>query len=140
MRVAFSSMARNTGANSPGDALITRNTSAVAVCCSSDRRNSFSSRVFSMAITAWLAKFLTSNLLVGEGANFLTVDNNGANQCIIFEHWHPHDGSGTGELCRIAWVRFGGVIYGMDDLFCPHHPLKSTAHNALCRFKWSESR
>src|SRR5215470_1954986 len=52
MRVAFSSIAWNTGFSSPGDELMTRNTSAVAVCCSSDCLNSFNSRVFSMAMTA----------------------------------------------------------------------------------------
>ena len=31
---AFSSIASNTGARSPGEELMTRNTSAVAVCCS----------------------------------------------------------------------------------------------------------
>ena len=38
------------------DRLITLSASAVAVCCSSDSRSSDSSRVFSMAITAWSAK------------------------------------------------------------------------------------
>ncbi len=60
IRIAFSNMALNTGSSSPGDELMTRNTSAVAVCCSSDCRNSLSSRVFSMAMTAWAAKFATS--------------------------------------------------------------------------------
>src|SRR6516165_5572197 len=60
MRVAFSSMAWNTGARSPGELLIIRNTSAVAVCCSSDCRSSLSSRAFSMAMTACAAKFCTS--------------------------------------------------------------------------------
>ena len=36
MRVAFSSIAWNTGSSSPGDELMTRSTSDVAVCCSSD--------------------------------------------------------------------------------------------------------
>jgi hypothetical protein len=34
-RIAFSSIASNTGARSPGEELITPNTSAVAICCSS---------------------------------------------------------------------------------------------------------
>ena len=38
------------------------------------RRNSLSSRVFSMAVTACAAKFVTSDLLVGERPDFLTVD------------------------------------------------------------------
>jgi hypothetical protein len=60
MRTAFSSMAWKTGSNSPGELLITRNTSDVAVCCDNDSRSSLSSRVFSMAITACAAKFVTS--------------------------------------------------------------------------------
>ena len=36
MRVAFASMAWNTGSNSPGELLMTLSTSAVAVCCCSD--------------------------------------------------------------------------------------------------------
>jgi hypothetical protein len=35
---------------------------AVAVCCSNDRRSSLSSRVFSMAMTAWAAKLVTSEI------------------------------------------------------------------------------
>src|ERR1700726_159265 len=44
MRVAFSSIAWNTDSKSPGDALMTRSTSEVAVCCSNDSRGSLSSR------------------------------------------------------------------------------------------------
>jgi hypothetical protein len=43
---------------------MTPNTSAVAVCCSSDCLNSLSSRAFSMAMTAWAAKFVTSAIRV----------------------------------------------------------------------------
>jgi hypothetical protein len=52
MRMAFSNMVSNTGRKSPGELDMTFRTAAVAVCCSSDSRNSFSSRVFSMAMTA----------------------------------------------------------------------------------------
>ena len=41
--------------------LITLSTSAVAVCCCRYSRSSFSSRVFSMAMTACAAKFCTSS-------------------------------------------------------------------------------
>jgi hypothetical protein len=37
-------------------------TSAVAVCCWSDSRSSLSNRVFSMAITACLAKLLNTSI------------------------------------------------------------------------------
>src|SRR5262249_53527378 len=66
-RVAFSSMALNTGSSSPGDELMTRSTSEVAVCWSNDSDSSrvrccsaSNSRTFSMAITAWSAKVSTS--------------------------------------------------------------------------------
>jgi hypothetical protein len=62
MRTAFSSIAWNTGSSSPGELLMTPSTSDVAVCCCSDSRSSLSSRVFSMAITACAAKFVTSSI------------------------------------------------------------------------------
>jgi hypothetical protein len=46
MRTAFASMAWKTGFTSPGDELMTRSTSDVAVCCSKDCRSSLSSRAF----------------------------------------------------------------------------------------------
>ncbi len=49
---AFSRIASNTGARLPGEVLITCNTSAVAVCCSSASLCSVIRRVFSIAITA----------------------------------------------------------------------------------------
>ena len=57
MLTAFSNMVSNTGSSSPGELLITCSTCDVAVCCSRDCRNSLSNRAFSMAMTAWLAKF-----------------------------------------------------------------------------------
>ena len=62
------------------------NTSDVAVCCSSDferssvrSRSSLSRRVFSMAMTAWAAKFCNQlDLLVGEGADLLAINDDSA--------------------------------------------------------------
>ena len=64
--VRLSSIASNTGARSPGEALITCSTSAVAVCCSSASRCSVSSRAFSIAITACAAKFSSSAISFSE--------------------------------------------------------------------------
>src|SRR5438552_2382804 len=50
----------STDLRSKVERLMTLSTSAVAVCCCSDCLSSFNSRVFSMAMTAWLAKFETS--------------------------------------------------------------------------------
>ena len=67
-RIAFSSIASNTGARSPGEELMTCNTSAVAVCCSNASRVSVISRAFSIAMTACAAKFCKQrDLFVGEG-------------------------------------------------------------------------
>ena len=73
MRVAFSSMAWNTGSSSPGELEMTPSTSEVAVCCSSASESSLvractssNSRTFSIAITAWSAKVVDQlDLLVG---------------------------------------------------------------------------
>ena len=103
IRTAFSSMASKTGSRFAGDELMTLSTSDVAVCCSSDSvrssvrwRNSFSSRVFSMAMTAWAAKFLHQlDLLIGEGPDLLAVDDDSANQLIVLEHRHGEKRSST---------------------------------------------
>ena len=78
MRVAFSSMALNTGSSSPGELEMTLSTSEVAVCCSSDSvrssvrwRTSSNSRTFSMAITAWSAKFVTSSICLSVNGSHL---------------------------------------------------------------------
>ena len=54
---ADSTSVSSTACRSKVERLMTLSTSAVAVCCCSDSRSSLSRRVFSMAMTAWLAKF-----------------------------------------------------------------------------------
>ena len=73
MRVAFSSIALNTGFSSPGELEMTFSTSLVAVCCSSNSerssvrwRSSLSSRAFSIAMTACAAKFSNSAICLSE--------------------------------------------------------------------------
>ena len=74
---------------------MTRSTSEVAVCCSSASlrssvrwRSSLSSRVFSIAMTAWRAKFCDQlDLLVGERADLLAKDDDSADQLVLLEHW-----------------------------------------------------
>ena len=96
MRVAFSSIVWNTGVSSPGELEMTRSTSEVAVCCSSASlrssvrwRSSLSRRVFSMAMTAWRGEILNQlDLLVGEWADLLPVNSDGADQPVFLEHGH----------------------------------------------------
>ena len=91
MRVAFARIDSNTGSSSPGELEMTFSTSEVAVCCSSDSvrssvrwRSSPSSRVFSMAITAWSAKVGDQcDLLVGEGPDLGTTDRKGTHRLTL---------------------------------------------------------
>ena len=56
-------------------------------------RSSLSSRAFSMAMTAWAAKFCDQfDLFVGEGTNFLPVNAKNADQLVVLEHRHYDDG------------------------------------------------
>jgi hypothetical protein len=73
MRVAFSSIVRNNASKSPGDELITRSTSDVAVCCSSASRNSLSSRVLDGDNRLIRESGNEINLLLGEGLNLQLV-------------------------------------------------------------------
>ena len=73
---------------------MTLSTSAVAVCCCSIIRGSClsSSRVFSMAITACLAKLLSKlDLLVAERSHLRARKPNGADRFVFPEHRHRKD-------------------------------------------------
>ena len=90
-RAADSTSVSSTACRSKVERLMTLSTSAVAVCCCSDSRSSLSRRVFSMAMTAWAAKFCDQlDLLVGERPHLLAVDDDGADQLVVLEHRH-HD-------------------------------------------------
>ena len=81
------SIASKTGSRAPGELVMTCSTSEVAVCCSSDCLSSFSNRAFSMAMTAWAAKFCDQlDLFVGERADFLAVNDQGTDQGIFLQH------------------------------------------------------
>ena len=78
---------------------MTLSTSAVAVCCCSDLRSSLSSRVFSMAMTAWSAKCLDQlDLLVGERAHLLAVDGDDSDQFVLLEHRNREYGPSAAKL------------------------------------------
>ena len=66
---------------------MTLSTSAVAVCCCSNSRSSLSSRVFSIAMTAWARKVLHKlDLFVGERANLLTINSKHTDQLVLLKH------------------------------------------------------
>src|SRR5215469_16400726 len=98
-RTADSTNVSSTACKSNVERLITLSTSAVAVCCCNDSRSSSSRRVFSMAMTAWLAK-LVSNVICASvnGRTFLTIDDDHSNQFIVLEHRHSDKGPDPTEF------------------------------------------
>ena len=99
MRVAFSSMAWNTGSSSPGELEMTFSTSEVAVCCSSD----FGQIVGALAQLVEQPRVLDGDdglggevlhqldLLVGERPHLLAVDGERADQLVFLEHRHQEE-------------------------------------------------
>ena len=94
---AFSSIASNTGARLPGEALITCSTSAVAVCCSSASRCSVISRAFSIAITAWSAKFCTSSICRSVNGSPRRAENDHAEHLVLAQQRHAEQGADAAE-------------------------------------------
>ena len=81
MRVAFSSIAANTGARSPGDVLMTLSTSDVAVCCSSDFTQLVEQpRVLDGDHRLRGEVLHQLDLLVGERPHLVAVDDDDADQ------------------------------------------------------------
>ena len=79
MRVAFSSIASNTGSSSPGDVLMTFSTSAVAVCCCSDLAQLVEQPRVLDGDDGLSGEILDQlDLLVGEWAHFLAINGDGA--------------------------------------------------------------
>jgi len=64
------------------------------------------------------------NLLVGEGPNLLTVDDNGANQHILSEHRQSNKRPRAAEPCGGARRRRCRVIGSMDHVFWSFSPLQ----------------
>ena len=100
-RAADSTSVCSTVCRSKVERLMTLSTSAVAVCCCSDSRSSLSRRVFSMAMTAWAAKFVHQlDLLVGERSHLLAIDGDGADQLVLLEHRHGDEASRAADSLR----------------------------------------
>ena len=90
MRVAFSSMAWNTGSSSPGELEMTSSTSDVAVCCSSDSEIARARlqlveqpRVLDRDHRLVGEVRDQLDLLVGEWPNLLAIDHDNSNQFIL---------------------------------------------------------
>ena len=99
--VAFASMASNTGSSSPGELEMTCSTSEVAVCCSSASESSrvractsSNSRTFSIAITAWSAKVVTSSICLSvNGRTVLRCNDEDADRRPFPQQRHTEQGT-----------------------------------------------
>ena len=131
-RAADSTSVSSTVCRSKVERLMTLSTSAVAVCCCSDSRSSLSSRVFSMAMTACAAKFVTSAICLSvNGRTSGPVDDDRTDQLVVLEHRHGDGGSRTPEPSRGAGAWFRRVIDGAG-----HFPgVDDAAEQALIRFR-----
>ena len=78
---------------------MTPSTSEVAVCRSRDSRSSERSRAFSMAMTAWAAKFSTNSICLSvKGRTSLRQMMNAPTTSPSFEHRHTEAGAAASEL------------------------------------------
>ena len=98
MRVAFSSMAWNTGSSSPGDAEMTLSTSrgrGLLLQRLGEIVGALAQFVEQPRVLdgddACAAKFCTSSICLSvNGPNLLAVDHDGADQFVVLEHRHDH--------------------------------------------------
>ena len=103
---ALSNMAWNTGCSSPGELEMTRSTSDVAVCCSSDSVRSSvrcaqlveQPRVLDGDDGLSGEVLHQRDLLVGERPDLLAIDRDRADQLVLLEHRHRYERS----ACRRA--------------------------------------
>ena len=100
---------------------MTCNTSEVAVCCSSASRVSVISRVFSIAITAWAAKFCTSSICLSVKGRPLAVELNYADRGPSLRKRHTKNGPRppsrpTARARSACDRRVGRDIGDLDDL------------------------
>ena len=94
-----------------------------------------------MAMTACAAKFAHQlDLLVGEGAHLLTIDNDGADQIGVLEHGHKQNGPNMPQLdagnrvgiaIEIALLR--REVDNVNNLLRLHHATKVRATGAQRR-------
>ena len=96
---------------------MTPSTSAVAVCCSSDSRNSVNSRALSIAMTAWSAKVRTNSTCRSVyGSTLSRAESDHPDRLAVAQQWHRH--------CRSDPILFGLrelVVRFVLDVGDAHH-------------------
>ena len=115
-RTAALATASSTGCTSVGDCEMTCRISALAVCCSSDSRNSVNSRTFWMAITAWSAKtFRISMCLSAEALDVPARQHHDADRVALALQGNADQRVRAAQLRQVATPVFG-IVRGILDL------------------------
>src|SRR5207302_9016221 len=97
---ALSNITSKTGASSPGEELMTCNTSAVAVCWSRASRLGDQPRVFHRTDRLGGEALQQADLLLGEGPNFPSRNGEGAKQGVVLDEPNCHQRPGGADFDR----------------------------------------
>ena len=127
---AFSKIASNTGARSPGEELMTCNTSAVAVCCSNASRVSVISRAFSIAMTACAANSRSARSALRKWADFTPMGADVSEESILLAQRYQQNGADTGYL--VAVRRIGSPSPGRVPLALGNVDVTLAIHQRAC--------
>jgi hypothetical protein len=65
------------------------------------------------------------NLLVGEGTNFLSIDDKGTNELVVLHHRDSDQRSRTAISARWAWMRLKPVVEDVDQGFASEDAAKA---------------
>src|SRR6266568_884856 len=116
---ALSRIVVNTGSRSPGEELMTRNTSAVAVCCCRDSR-SFVEKSCVLDGDDCLGSevFNKLDLFVREWTHFQAINDDRAHQRFVLEHGHGEMRSGACKASGSARRLQGRVVGAADHIPC----------------------
>src|SRR5262249_10242092 len=135
----LASIMLNTRFSSPGELEMTFSTSEVAVCCSSASLRS----IGALAQLVEQACILDSDdglggkvlhqldLLVGEGADLLAINNNCANQVVGVEHWDRDQRSCAAKPGGCTGIRFRGIIGGVVRLLRLQQSIKGRSRRRV---------
>src|SRR6516165_8362933 len=73
------------------------------------------------------------DLLFGKWLHLLPVNVDGADERIVFEHWHAQGGSCAAERSCMAWEGFGSVVGDVDHLPCSQDAIHQSAWSRMKR-------
>src|SRR5262245_52850818 len=139
--VAFSIRVSRTGWRSKVERLMIFSTSAVAVCCCSDFAQLVEQADVFDGDNDLIGKARQErDLLVREGANFLTKDNDGSNEVIVLKHRHSDGGSNATKLDGVddRWIALGirscrCNVGGLDGLLGSDQLAQGTTRGGMDR-------